>query len=572
MHGQPKYAADFRHLEYVNPAAPKGGTLRLGALGTFDNLNPYVSHGVTPPGRQYVFESLLKRTDDEPFSLYGLIARSIEIATDRSWIRFRLRPEARFHDGTAITAADVVYSYNTLRAHGRPNHRIYYKQIARVTTAGIDDVTFHFGAAPDREMPLIMGLMPILSEKYYRRVKFDRTTLIPPMASGPYRIDRVEPGRRIIYRRDPNYWGRHLPINRGQHNFEIVRYDFFRDANILFEAFKSGEIDFRHELSPSRWANGYDFPARTSGKVKMEIIRHDRPAGMRAIVFNTRRPLFADRRVRKALAYAFDFNWLNKNLFHGAYTRSTSYFANSDLASVGQPGPDELALLERFRGGIPGEVFGGAYRPPATDGTGAIRGNLRKAVALLKDAGWVVRDGKMVRRSDHRHLKFEMLLARPSNERIALAFARNLKRIGIEMRVRTVDTAQYQSRVQDFDFDVAIKFWHQSLSPGNEQRYYWGSQAAALTGSGNLPGIQDPAVDYLADIISRSPDRRRLRAATRALDRVLSWGHYVIPLFHLTSDRIAYWEKFARPRVTPPTGYAIESWWVDPAKAKAVER
>ena len=569
MHGTPRYPANFTHLDYVDPSAPKGGTLRLARIGSFDSLNPYIVKGTTPPGRHHVFESLLKRSDDEPFTLYGLIAETMEIALDRSWISFRLRPQARFHDGTRIITDDVAFSYKILRSSGRPNHRIYYRQVERVAIENERDITFYFAADADREMPLILGLLPILSSDYYRNLAFDQTTLIPPLGSGPYRVDQVDPGRSIVYRRVVDYWARDLPINRGRYNFDAIRYDFYRDANIRFEAFKAGEFDFHLETSPSRWAKGYDFPAVADGRVVKESFNHRRPAGMHAIVFNTRRRIFAQAIVRRALAYAFDFSWLNENLFHGAYARSDSFFANSELAAIGLPERMELALLERFRGQLPNGMFERVYEPPASDGSGSIRNNLKLATSWLAQAGWTPRKGRM-QNAEGDPLSFELLLRHPSNERIALSFARNLERLGIVMKVRTVDWAQYQFRTQNFDFDATIKTWHQSLSPGNEQRYYWGSAAAGILGSANLAGVRDPVVDHLTDTIARSIDRPSLIASTRALDRVLLWGHYVVPLFYDKQDRLAYWNKFGRPATTPAVGHVLDAWWQTSAEPQKI--
>ena len=566
MHGSPKYGADFSNLDYVNPDAPKGGVLRMTVTGSFDTLNPYIIKGVSPPGRQYVFESLLKRTWDEPFSLYGLIAETIEVPDDRSWVAFTLRPEARFHDGTPITVDDVIFSLETLRDKGRPNHRLYYSRVALIERPGPRAVKFIFGPDADREMPLIMGLMPILSKAYYGKTDFTKTTLEPPLGSGPYRIAQVDPGRTIVYRRVDDYWGANLPINRGQNNFDEIRYDYYRNATVALEAFKAGESDIRRETDPKLWATAYDFPAVADGRIKLEVLPHGRPAGMRAMVFNTRRALFNDRRVRQALGYAFDFEWTNKAYFHGDYSRTESYFANSELASRGLPGPEELAILEPLRGQIPEEVFTTVYRPPATDGSGSIRANLQRARGLLAEAGWSVENTKLVHTATGRAMTFEILLLRPDNERIALAYARNLERLGITVRVRTVDSAQYQYRVQDYDFDMVFKTWYVTLSPGNEQRYYWGSEAAESSGSRNLAGIKDPAVDTLVDLIAAASDRGGLIARTRALDRVLLWGHYIVPLYHRGADRVVYWNKLNRPEVTPVYGYVIETWWSDSEK------
>ncbi len=573
MHGAPKYGADFTHLAYVDPSAPKGGELRLALTGTFDTLNPFIIKGVAAAGRHYVFESLLKRTWDEPFTLYGLIAESVEMPDDRSWVAFRLRPEARWHDGSPITVDDVIFSFETLKSNGRPNHRLYYGNVEKIERPDTRTVKFIFGAdSDDRELPLIMGLMPIISKDYYTTVDFTKTTFEPPMGSGPYRVKSVDPGRGIVYRRADDYWGRNLPINRGQNNFDQIRYDYYRDSTVLMEAFKAGEYDLRRETSAAKWATAYDVPAVDDGRIRLEILPHERPAGMFAFVFNTRREIFRDRRVRQALAYAFDFEWVNKNLLHGAYARTTSYFANSELASEGLPSPEELELLEPFRDRLPQPVFTAEYRPPATDGSGDIRVNLSRAFELLAEAAWTVQDGKLVRETDGSPMAFEILLVRPANERIALHFARNLKRLGISVRVRTVDTAQYEFRRNTYDYDMIINPGRVTLSPGNEQAYYWGSRAADQEGTRNYAGIKDVVVDRLISYITAAQDRDALVHGVQALDRVLLWGHYIVPLYRLSADRVAYWDKFGHPAVTPTYGYVLEAWWFDPVKAAAVGR
>ena len=571
MHGAPKYGPAFAHLDYANPDAPKGGTLRLGVTGSFDTLNPFIIKGVPAAGRHYVFESLLKRTWDEPFSLYGSIAASVEVPDDRSWVAFTLRPEARWHDGSPITADDVVFSFETLRDQGRPNHRLFYGKVAHIERPDPRTVKFVFGPEGDRELPLIMGLMPIISKAYYTAADFTKSTLEPPLGNGPYRIESVDPGRSIVYRRVTDYWARDLPINRGHYNFERVRYDYYRDSTVLMEAFTSGDYDLRREGSAVRWATAYGIPAVADGRVKRELLPHRRPAGMRAFVFNTRRALFADRRVREALGFAFDFEWLNENLLHGAYVRTDSYFANSELASRGAPSVREQALLTPYRGRLADEVFTRAFVPPATDGTGNVRENLKAARALLGEAGWRVREGAL-RDGASRAFAFEIMLVRPDNERIALAYMRNLERLGISARVRTVDTAQYEARRRAYDYDMIIHRWGVTLSPGNEQAYYWGSEAAVREGTRNYAGISDPAIDGLIAHVTAARERASLVAGIRALDRALLWGHYVVPLYHLTSDRVAYWDLFGRPQLTPLYGYVIETWWRDPARAAALGR
>ena len=571
MHGAPKYAADFEHFDYADPDAPKGGEFRLAVTGTFDSLNPFIIKGVRATGRHLVFETLLRRAWDEPFSLYGLVAESIEVPDDRSSVTFVLRPEARFHDGSPITVDDVIFSWETLKEQGRPNHRLYYRQVRRVERPDARSVRFVFDTeSPDRELPMLMGLMPILSKSYYESVTFEETTLEPPLGSGPYRIESVDPGRSIVFRRDPDWWGRDLAVNRGQFNFDRIRYDYYRDGDVMMEAFKAGEYDFRRESSSARLATGYDFPAVAEGRVRLEAVAHGRPSGMHAFVYNTRREIFADRAVRHALAHAFDFDWINKSLLHGAYVRTRSIFDNSELASRGVPEGGELALLEPFRDRLPPDLFERPYRAPA--GEGGIRDGLRKARRLLEDAGWVVRDGALRRESDGLPMEFEILLVRPGNEKIALAFVRNLERLGVAARVRTVDTAQYQNRRNVYDFDMLIYRWGMSLSPGNEQAFYWGTPAADQEGTRNYPGVRDPVVDSLIKRMTNVRAREDFVDTIRAMDRVLLWGHYFVPLYHRNDDHVAYWDKFGRPATSSLYGVVVESWWEVPAKAAALRR
>ena len=569
MHGAPKYAADFRHLDYVNPDAPKGGELRRAVTGTFDNLNPFIIKGVVAQGRHHVFESLLKRTWDEPFSLYGLIAETVDVPDDRSSATFTLRPEARFHDGSPITVDDVIFSWETLKEQGRPNHRLYYNKVRKIERPDERTVRFLFDTeTPDRELPLILGLMPIISKAYYAAVTFEETTLTPPLGSGPYRIESVDAGRGIVYRRDPDYWGRHLPINRGLNNFDRISYDYYRDDEVMMEAFRAGEFDLRQERSATRWATGYDFPAVEDGRVKLELLPHGRPSGMFALVFNTRRAMFADRAVRYALSLAFDFEWINKNLLQGAYVRTNSIFDNSELGSRGLPEGGELALLEPHRGSLLPELFDTAYHAPQVEG--GLRKNLAQARRLLAKAGWSIEDGALRRTSDGLPLAFEILLVNPGNERIALNLTRNLERLGVEAKVRTVDTAQYQYRRNVYDFDVIIYRWGMSLSPGNEQAFYWGVEAAGQEGTRNYPGIEDPVVDALIAQMTEARARSDFVDVVRAMDRVLMWGHYMIPLYHLNDDRFAYWNKYGRPEFTPVYGAVLDAWWEEPGKAETL--
>jgi microcin C transport system substrate-binding protein len=564
MYGDLKYPAGFPHFAYVNPQAPKGGRVRLAALGTYDTLNPFVLKGVPAAGLGYTFDTLTVDSADEPLSGYGLVAERIETAPDRSWVAFTLRPQARFHDGSPMTVEDVIWTFDTLRKQGRPFFRAYYAHVVRVERIGPRTVRFTFRGSDNRELPLIVGQMPVLSRAYWSERDFTQTTLTPPLGSGPYRIAALEPGRSVVYERVPDYWAAGLPVMVGRHNFDAMRFDYYRDGTVALEAFKGGAYDFRVENSAKNWATAYDVPAVAQGRLRREEIPHEIPTGMQAFVFNTRRPMFQDRRVRWALAHAFDFEWANTAMFYGSYTRSRSYFSNSELASRAQPGPRELEVLAPLRGQVPEEVFTTEYRPPVADGPQARRRNLLAALQLLEEAGWVVRDMRLVHAASGRRMAFEILLNDPTWERLTLAFRKNLERLGVEARVRTVDTAQYRYRVDRFDFDMIVGSWGQSLSPGNEQADFWGSERADEPGSRNLAGIRDPAVDRLIAAVIAAPDRESLVARTRALDRVLLWGHYVIPQWHLPAFRVAYWDRFGRPATSPKYELGLDTWWVRP--------
>jgi len=571
MYGDLKYGPDFTHFDYADPNAIKGGEVRLHAIGTFDSLNPFILKGV-PAAMigSLVFETLTENALDEPFSEYGLIAESIETPADRSWVTFNLRPEARWHDGTPITADDVAFSFNILRKKGHPFYRAYYKSVARVEKLGPRRVRFVFAGGVNRELPLIMGQLPVLPKAYFENRDFAKTTLEPPLGSGPYRVESVEPGRSITYARIKDYWAANLPVRRGRFNPDRIRIDYYRDPTVAMEAFKAHEYDFRLENTAKVWATAYVGPPFDAGLIVKEEIPNSIPTGMQGFFFNTRRAKFADRRVREALGYAFDFEWTNKNLFNGAYTRTRSFFSNSELASSGLPGPDELKLLEPFRDQLPPEVFTKEYRPPRTDGTGNARRNLRKALKLLRAAGWTFRDGRLVDGKTGAPFEIEFLIVSPAFERVIAPFVKNLEKLGVSARIRLVDTAQYQKRLEQFDFDIIVATIGESLSPGNEQRNFWSSAAADTPGSRNYAGIRSPVVDALIDKIISADSRKALIAATRALDRVLLWGHYVIPQWHIRYFRVAYWNKFSRPKITPKYGLGFDTWWVDPAKAAAL--
>jgi microcin C transport system substrate-binding protein len=573
MHGDLKYPTGFKHFDYVDPQAVKGGNLYEEADGTFDSFNPFIIKGNPAAGMQYLYDTLMTESADEPFSEYGLLAEKIETPPDRSWVAFTLRPEARWHDGKPITVDDVIWSFDTLRDKGAPYYRAYYAHVDKVEQSGKRTVKFTFKPGSNRELPLILGQLIVLPKHYWEKRDFEQTTLEPPLGSGPYKIDSFEAGRYIVYKRVPDYWGADLPVNVGRNNFGSIRFDYYRDSTVALEAFKAGQYDLRVEMSAKDWATSYNFPALRRGEVIKQEFPNQRPSGMQGYAFNTRRPLFSDPRVRQAFSYAFDFEWSNKTLFYGQYTRTRSYFDNSELAATGLPDAAELKLLEPLRDEIPPEVFTTEYQPPKTDGSGDIRANLRKAVELLRAAGWDVDKNthKLTNKATGRVMSLEILLVEPLFERVTLPYAKNLERLGIEAKVRTVDTAQYRERLDNFDFDIIVGSWPESLSPGNEQRSFWGSESAERKGSDNLIGIRDPAVDTLIGDVVSAPDRASLVAAVHALDRVLQWNHYVVPHWHIPYDRVAYWNKFGRPKVVPMQGVQLDAWWIDPQKAKALK-
>ncbi|WP_448192513.1 extracellular solute-binding protein [Azospirillum sp. sgz301742] len=566
MHGDLKYPKGFKHFDYVNPYAPKGGALRQAVIGTFDTLNPHVVKGLPAAGLLNVYETLLARSQDEPFSLYGLLAESVEVPDDRSAIVFHLNPRARWHDGTPVTADDVLFSFEVQRQFGTPNRRQFFAKVALAERRDARTVRFAFLREPDggidREMPMLMGLLAVHQKAWWHGRTFDRTTLEAPMGSGPYRVKQVEPGRRIVYERVADYWGRDLAVRRGLFNFDTLSFDYYRDDTVALEAFKAGQVDVRREGEPAKWATGYDGPALRAGKFVLEELPTGRPEYARGFIMNTRRPLFRDRRVRQALGYAVDFDWINRTLYHGALTRTASFYPNSVLAATGLPGPDELKVLAPFRPILPPELFTTPFTLPQTDGSGpyAGRANLREALRLLAEAGWKLENGRMVN-SAGRPFRFEILLGDPADERPALEFARGLERLGIEAKVRTVDSAQFQARLDEYDYDVVVRWWSSTLSPGNEQLYYYGSQAADTPGTRNYAGIKDPAVDAIAASIASARTRPELETRVRALDRVLLWGFYMVPLFHSPVDRIARWTAVRRPAITPVYGAMAETWW-----------
>lgn len=563
MHGALKYPADFTHFDYVNPDAPKGGRLREASIGTFDSLNPFIIKGTVADGTGLIYDSLLARALDEPFSLYGLLAEHMSVADDRSWIEFGLRPEARFSDGKPVTAEDVVFTFNTLLEQGSPFFKSYYAGISKVEALTERRVRFDFGSSLNRELPLIVGEVPILPAHYWEGRDFTVPSLDIPVGSGPYAVSRIDPGRSIIYERRKDYWGANLPVNRGRFNFDQRQFDYYRDSTVALEAFKAGEYDFRSEHASKAWATGYTGAPFDDGRIRKEEIAHGNPQGMQGFVMNSRRDLFSDKRVREALTLAFDFEWTNRNLFYGAYTRSNSYFSNSEMAADELPTAAELEILEPMRDQLPLEVFTQVYKAPSTDGSGRNRDQLRNALRLLQAAGWSLKDGKLVN-TEGMPFHFEILLVQKEFERVVSPFIRNLERLGISADIRIVDVSQYINRLRQFDFDMVVYGFGQSSSPGNEQRDYWHSTAANTPGSRNLIGIQDPAIDHLVEQLIAAPDREQLVVRARALDRALQWNHFVIPHYHISAWRIAYWDKFAHPAVSPTYDLGLDTWWMKP--------
>lgn len=570
MHGDPKYGPDFAHFEYVNPDAPRGGELVMAAIGTFDTFNGFIIKGTPAVGLGGVYETLTAGSADEAFTRYGLLADSMEMPDDRSWIAFNLRPEARWHDGKPVTVDDVIFSFETLKEKGDPFYRVYYQSVLKAEKVGDYQVKFVFDGKPNRELPLIIGELTVLPKHAWEGRDFETPDLVEPLGSGPYKISSFEAGRRVVYQRVTDYWGEKLPVNLGQSNPDRVRYEYYRDPLIAFEAFKAGEFDYRAENSAKLWATGYDIPQVANGLIIKEKLPDESTQGMQCMVYNTRREIFRDARVRQAITHAFDFEWTNKTLFYDQYTRTKSYWAGGELASKGLPQGEELEILERYRGKVPEEVFTTEYLPPATDGSGNNRVNLRTGAQLLKSAGWEIKGGVLTNATTGKAMEFEILLVDALFERITQPLIQNLERLGVKAKMRTVDPAQFQNRIQEFDFDIIQSGFGQSESPGNEQRDFWGSVNADVLGSRNTIGVKDPVIDELIELVIAADSRESLIARTHALDRVLLWHHFVLPQWHLPADRIAYWNKFSRPAVKPKYGVGFNTWWIDADKAAAL--
>jgi peptide/nickel transport system substrate-binding protein len=568
MHGEPAQREGFTHFPYANPDAPKGGRFVQGILGTFDSLNPFIIKGIAAQTVRgsviggYVVESLMQRGYDEPFTLYGLLARSVETDAARSYVTFTLDPAARFSDGKPVTPDDVLFTWNLLREKGRPNHRLYYNKVAKAEAVGNNAVRFDLTGSDDRELPLILGLMSVLPKHAVNPDTFEETSFEPMIGSGPYVVSDVKAGQSVTIKRNPDYWGRDLPVNRGLWNFDEIRFDYYRDANAHFEAFKKGLYDLRVETDSLRWASGYDFPAMREERVVRKTVTTGLPKPSFFFVFNTRRPIFEDIRVREAISLLYDFSWINKNLFFGLYGPVASYFEGSELSSQGRPADArERALLAPYPNAVRSDVLDGTWSPPATDGSGRDRPTLRRALDLFTAAGYELRGTDLINRATGKPLAFEIIVTSRDDERLALLFAQAVKRAGITVTVRSVDAVQYDRRRVSYDFDMILFRWDQSLSPGNEQSFYFGSAAADAEGTRNYMGVKSPAVDAAIGAMLKADNRADFVAAVRAEDRVLISGFYAVPLFSIPEQWIAHWTYVDQPKTTSLYGYLPETWW-----------
>ncbi len=561
----PKYASDFTHFDYVDPNAKKGGRLVLAGTGAFDSFNPYILKGVAAEGSSLLFDTLMVASKDEPFSKYPLIANDIQLAKDKLSVVFKIDPRARFNNGDKITAHDVKFSFDTLvSAAAHPQFKFIFADVKDAVV--VDEMTIRFNFKKlNSELYLILGDIPVFSKKWLGDVSFDKLTEVKPVASGPYKIKSYDLGKRITYERDKNYWAQNLPTRKGQYNFDEIQYKYYQDLVIALEAFKAGEFDFRHEYYSKLWAREHNGPNYTSGKIIKENLKHGNNAGMHGFVFNTRKELFKDPQVRRAIALAFDFEWSNKRLFYNQYVVNDSYFSNSELQARGLPEGKELALLNQYKDQIPASIFTQPWKPVSTKAPNSLRKNLRLARDILRKAGWHMKDGVLVN-AKNQALKFDVLLAQKGMDRILAPFARNLSKLGIEMKYRTVDRSLYIRRVREFEYDMIVGSFSQSMSPGNELRNMFYSAAADKKGSRNYMGVKDPVVDALVDKIISSQSRADLIVACRALDRVLLSGNYLVPNWYINTHRIAYWNKFNRPKQTPlyyyPKDWVISSWWM----------
>ena len=566
LFGSLRYGKDFKHYDYVNPKAPKGGRLHYAALGSFDSLNPFIVKGNSVAGVGLIYDTLMTDSLDEPASQYGLIAETVEIPDDLSYIIFTLRPSAKWHDGKRITPEDVIWTFETLK-NNLPFYKAYYADVTKVEKLDPLRVRFSFGVFGNKELPYIVGQLPVLPRHYWDKRNKDhdisKTVLKPPLGSGAYRMMSVQPGRSIIYQRVKDYWGNNLPVNRGTNNFDSIKIDYFGDTTVALEAFRAGKLNFRFEDSAKNWATAYQGEAVKSGRIVLESLKVETPLTMQGFVLNTRRKVFSDRRVRQAFNLAFDFEWLNENLLYNQYQRTHSYFQNSELAATGLPSAQELKLLNPWRKNLPAQLFQEPYQNPKTDGSGNNRAYMRTAAKLLDEAGYVLRDGQRFSKDTGKPLQVVFLLVQPSFKRFVQPYIRNLKKLGIAARLRLVDSSQYQNLLNEYDFDIVVGNVRQSLSPGNEQRDFWGSASAQRSGGRNLAGINNPVVDALIDAVIFAKDRQALITATRALDRVLLWQYYHVPQWHIDVRRIARSKNIVHPDKMPPYSIGFPAIWWD---------
>lgn len=567
--GDLKYPKNFTHFNYTNPDAPKGGDVKIASVGTFDSLNPFIIKGVAASGITLTFQKLMESSADEASSEYGLIAESVSIADDGSSATFNLRKNAKWHDGTSITAEDVKFSFDTITTKGHPQYKAYYSGVRSADLLSKHTVRFNFKENNNKELPLIVGQLPIISKNYYDKVEFDKTTLTAPMGSGPYRVSSLDAGRSITFERVKDHWAKDLNVYKGRYNFDKITVDYYRDSSIAVEALKAGEYDYRRENISKTWANAYNLPHLTDGRMIKELLPDGSPTGMQSFIFNTRKSDFSNPKIREAISYAYDFEWSNDNLFYGAYSRNNSFFGNSEMAATGLPSNKELELLLPFKNQLPAKVFTETYTPPSTSKTQTIRDNLLIARDILRSEGWFLRNMKLINPETNEPVKIEFMIVSPVFERVIAPFVVNLKKLGIDANIRLVDPSQYIKRREEFDFDIMVHWFTQSSSPGNEQTNFWHSSTADTKGSLNLVGIKNPAADFMVEKITSAKNRNELITACRALDRILQWNFYVIPQWYSRTHRVIYWNKFGRPKNTAPYSLGFEdSWWIDKEKER----
>ncbi len=568
--GDLKYPATFKHFDFVNPDAPKGGrlsTIGTSAITTFDSFNGFILKGDAAQGLGYTFDSLMTRSADEPDTMYGLVASTAEVAADRSAVTFKLRPEAKFSDGTNMTADDVAFTFETLKTKGHPSFRVALRDVTKAEAIDPATVRYTFQGEQTRDLPLLVAGLPVLSKAHFATRNFEETSLEPILGSGPYKIGDYKQGTFVGYKRREDYWAKDLPVNKGRYNFDEIRYEYYRDRTAALESFKAGAYDLREEFTARDWMTAYDIPAVKDGRMLKVSLPDENPSGTQGFFLNLRRAKFADIRVRRSLDLAFDYEWTNANIFSNAYRRTHSYFENSEMKANGEPSPEELALLEPFRPELPPDIFGAPYVPPVSDGSGKDRKLLREADALLTAAGYAVKDGRRINAKGE-GLDIEFLITDPTSERIVGPYTENLKRIGVNATMRRIDAAQYERRVKEFDYDIITTRFVMSLTPGVELKSIFASETAEMSGSRNLAGIKNPVVDAMIDKIITSKSRAELNVAARTLDRVLRANHYWVSHYFKAAHHVAYWDKFDRPAVKPRFARGIEdTWWVDATKA-----